>query len=192
MVSDKHFVQNIGAHVDNPKTYKIILAPEQPMGGTDNTNRFLPKEFFRDFLIRKVKQLAMQNGFKIKMPYADRVDKSHSTRTINFYCHMSKSANRKILTNSCPFRAIFKMKMGNLRQQREAWIKKQTGRRQVKSEEEYLDDFKTNSDDVVSLVKFVDWQKVFELHKLFNLHNHEMINYSTLQTVSHPLADTVL
>lgn len=40
-------------------------------------NRFLPKDFFRDFLIRKVKQLAMQNGFKIKMPYADRVDKSH-------------------------------------------------------------------------------------------------------------------
>ncbi len=33
----------------------------------------------------------------------------------------------------------------------------------------------------------IDWGKVFELHKLFNLHNHEMINYKTLQTVKHPL-----
>jgi hypothetical protein len=82
---------------------------------SDSVNRFLPKDFFRDFLIRKVKSLATANGFKIKMPYADRVDKSHSTRTINFYCHMSKSANRKILTNSCPFRAIFKIKMGYLK-----------------------------------------------------------------------------
>ena len=88
------------------------------------------------------------------MPYADRVDKSHSTRTINFYCHMSKSANRKILTNSCPFRAIFKMKMGTLKQLR--------------------DDLGAGNE------RQIDWSKVFELHKLFNLHNHEMINYKTL------------
>jgi len=44
-------------------------------------------------------------------------------------------------------------------------------------------------EDITALVKFVDWQKVFELHKLFNLHNHEMINYSTLQTVNHPLTE---
>ena len=74
-------------HLDNPKTYKIVLQPEQQENdgvqhiqetdGGISMNRFLPKDFFRDFLIRKVKQLAMQNGFKIKMPYADRVDKSY-------------------------------------------------------------------------------------------------------------------
>lgn len=111
MISDQDFVSNVGHHLDNDKTYRIVLAPET----SGENNRFLPKDFFRDFLIRKVKSLAMQNGFKIKMPYADRVDKNHQTRTINFYCHMSKSANRKILTNSCPFRAIFKMKMGCLK-----------------------------------------------------------------------------
>ena len=125
----------------------------------------------------------MQNGFKIKMPYADRVDKSHSTRTINFYCHMSKSANRKILTNSCPFRAIFKMKMGCLKSQREAWVKK------VGLERGFGDENAVSCDsDIISLLKFIDWQKVFELHKLFNLHNHEMINYSTLQPVNHPIS----
>ena len=134
MINDKQFSQNLEMHLDNPKTYKIVLQPEQQdndgmqhvqeADGGMQMNRFLPKDFFRDFLIRKVKQLAMQNGFKIKMPYADRVDKSHQTRTINFYCHMSKSANRKILTNSCPFRAIFKMKMGCLKQQRELFVKK--------------------------------------------------------------------
>ena len=63
--------------MDNPKTYKIVLQPENDNLDSTSSNRFLPKDFFRDFLIRKVKQLAMQNGFKIKMPYADRVDKSH-------------------------------------------------------------------------------------------------------------------
>lgn len=89
---------------------------------------------------------------------------------------MSKSANRKILTNSCPFRAIFKMKMGCLKQQRENWIKNHKALNYEESDTE-----------IINLVKFVEWEKVFELHKLFNLHNHEMINYNTLQTVKHPL-----
>lgn len=49
----------------------------------------------RDHLVTQIKQLAITKGFRVKMPYADRVDRS-GTRTINFYCHMSKSANRKM------------------------------------------------------------------------------------------------
>jgi len=45
--------------------------------------------------VSKVKAIAIQKGFQIKMPYADRLDKNH-VRSINFYCHMSKSANRKL------------------------------------------------------------------------------------------------
>ena len=41
------------------------------------------------------------------------------------------------------------------------------------------------------MVSCIDWQKVFELHKLFNLHNHEMINYKTLQTVRYPLGQQI-
>jgi Fe2+ transport system protein FeoA len=41
------------------------------------------------------------------------MDKNH-TRSINFYCHMSKSANRKLagmgIHEGCPFRLIFKLK----------------------------------------------------------------------------------
>lgn len=170
-MGDSDFVKNVGQHLYCEKTYKIVLEPERTETVDGGLNRFLPKDFFRDFLIKKVKSLAMSNGFKIKMPYADRVDKSHSTRTINFYCHMSKSANRKILTNSCPFRAIFKMKMGCLKQQ--------------------IDEVKHKCSDFIQLLQTIDWQKVFELHKLFNLHNHEMINYKTLQTVKHPISSTV-
>jgi hypothetical protein len=46
------------------------------------------------------------------MPYADRVDRS-GTRTINFYCHMSKSANRKMSheqQQGCGFRVMYKLK----------------------------------------------------------------------------------
>lgn len=47
------------------------------------------------------------------MPYADRMDKNQ-TRSINFYCHMSKSANRKLagmgISEGCPFRLIYKLK----------------------------------------------------------------------------------
>ena len=54
-----------------------------------------------------MKQLALIKGFRLKMPYADRVDK-HGNRTINFYCHMSKSANRRLKGEGCPFRMTFK------------------------------------------------------------------------------------
>ena len=42
----------------------------------------------RDHLVSQVKQFALQKGFKIRMPYADRVDRA-KTRTINFYCAQS-------------------------------------------------------------------------------------------------------
>lgn len=138
----------------------------------------------------------MENGFKIKMPYADRCDKQQKTRTINFYCHMSKSANRKVLTNSCPFRAIFKMKMGYLKQQRDIWVKTKKDEcdrtkheMAFKSEGDASYHYFRKDDDLISLLNSIDWTKVFELHKLFNLHNHEMINYKTLQTVKHPLVE---
>ena len=54
--------------------------------------------YLREFLVSKVKNIALEKGFRIKMPYADRLDK-FKTRTINFYCHMSKSANRKLGAN---------------------------------------------------------------------------------------------
>ena len=65
----------------------------------------------REYLVSKVKNIALEKGFRIKMPYADRLDK-FKTRTINFYCHMSKSANRKLGPNQqgCQFRAIYKLK----------------------------------------------------------------------------------
>ena len=119
MVSDHDFFSKVEQNMNKESTYRITLQPEPTLckngDSGEMVNRFLPKDFFRDYLIRRVKQLAMENGFKIKMPYADRCDKLQKTRTINFYCHMSKSANRKVLTNSCPFRAIFKMKMGYLK-----------------------------------------------------------------------------
>lgn len=47
------------------------------------------------------------------MPYADRIDRQ-KTRTINFYCHQSKSANRKLCGDSgfqgCGFRVMYKLK----------------------------------------------------------------------------------
>lgn len=46
------------------------------------------------------------------MPYADRVDRA-KTRTINFYCHMAKSANRKLVSDGfqgCNFRMMYKLK----------------------------------------------------------------------------------
>jgi hypothetical protein len=54
--------------------------------------------------------MALDKGFKLKMPYADRIDK-HQTRTINFYCYLSKSANRKVGCNGCPFRIVYKSKL---------------------------------------------------------------------------------
>ena len=54
--------------------------------------------YLREYLVSKVKNIALEKGFRIKMPYADRLDK-FKTRTINFYCHMSKSANRKLGAN---------------------------------------------------------------------------------------------
>ena len=67
--------------------------------------------YLREFLVSKVKNIALEKGFRIKMPYADRLDK-FKTRTINFYCHMSKSANRKLRPDQqgCQFRAIYKLK----------------------------------------------------------------------------------
>ena len=79
MIADSEFFENVSEYMAKESTYKIILQPEPTAckGGFSGemVNRFLPKDFFRDFLIRKVKQLAIQNGFKIKMPYADRCDK---------------------------------------------------------------------------------------------------------------------
>jgi hypothetical protein len=43
-------------------------------------------------------------------------------------------------------------------------------------------------DELHSMLVSIDWNRVFELHKLFNLHNHEMIDYNTLETIKHPLA----
>ena len=67
--------------------------------------------YLRDYIVGKVKKIALTKGFRIKMPYADRLDKL-KTRTINFYCHMSKSANRKLGASSqgCQFRVIYKLK----------------------------------------------------------------------------------
>lgn len=67
--------------------------------------------YLREFIVQKVKKLAIDKGFRIKMPYADRLDKN-KTRTINFYCHMSKSANRKLGSGQrgCQFRVIYKMR----------------------------------------------------------------------------------
>ena len=53
----------------------------------------------RDHLVMQIKQMAQGKGFKVKQPYADRVDRA-GTRTIMFYCHMSKSANRKMINET--------------------------------------------------------------------------------------------
>lgn len=66
----------------------------------------------RDHLVQQIKQLAVSKGFRVKQPYADRIDRQ-GTRTINFYCHMSKSANRKLsLENQqgCGFRVMYKLR----------------------------------------------------------------------------------
>lgn len=66
----------------------------------------------RDYLVTQIRQLAMTKGFRVKQPYADRIDRV-GTRTINFYCHMSKSANRKMINESqqgCNFRIMYKLK----------------------------------------------------------------------------------
>jgi hypothetical protein len=66
----------------------------------------------RDHLVQQIKQLAVSKGFRVKQPYADRVDRA-GTRTINFYCHMSKSANRKITHENqqgCGFRVMYKLR----------------------------------------------------------------------------------
>lgn len=109
---------------------------------------------------------------------------------------MSKSANRKVLTNSCPFRAIFKMKLGYLRGMRDQWIRDNRdsqfgltdGEADAAVKENCSEPYMPRTqEDLASMLTSIDWNKVFELHKLFNLHNHEMIDYRTLQTVKHPL-----
>ena len=59
MISDLEFFDNVAEYMAKESTYKIILVPEPTAckGGSTGeiVNRFLPKDFFRDFLIRKVK-----------------------------------------------------------------------------------------------------------------------------------------
>lgn len=46
------------------------------------------------------------------MPYADRIDRG-KTRSVHFYCHMHKSANRKMTSEvfeGCGFRLMYKLK----------------------------------------------------------------------------------
>lgn len=81
LLMDEEFTASVCEHMAKESTYKVLLQPEPTAckgvvaGKSEVVNRFLPKDFFRDFLIRKVKQLAIESGFKIKMPYADRCDK---------------------------------------------------------------------------------------------------------------------
>jgi len=63
LISDSEFFENVSEYMAKESTYRIILQPEPTAckGGFSGemVNRFLPKDFFRDFLIRKVKQLAV-------------------------------------------------------------------------------------------------------------------------------------
>ncbi len=64
--------------------------------------------------------MSRQLGFEVKMPYADRVDKANSVRTMNFYCSMSKWANRRGHGRfDCPFRAVIKINFKALQEMAE-------------------------------------------------------------------------
>jgi len=109
--------------------------------------------------------MALQKGFRIKMPYADRLDR-HNTRTINFYCHMSKSANRKLSASNqegCPFRAIYKLKS--------------------------LKSLKEECRDEADGFSRVD---LFELYKLEPCHNHRLSSTANTSSCSnsHPSHET--
>ena len=130
ILEDSSFINELGNNITSDQIFYVQLAPEPTIsksseGRSEVVHRFLPKDFYRDYLIQKIKALALTNGFKIKMPYADRCDKHHRTRTVNFYCHMSKSANRKVATNSCPFRAIYKVNMNYLKENRDLFVAKE-------------------------------------------------------------------
>jgi hypothetical protein len=63
----------------------------------------------REELVRRVKQMAEKRGFKVKLPYADRIDKNQ-IRTINFYCQKFRSmlTKQNVPFSPCPFRLTYK------------------------------------------------------------------------------------
>ncbi len=80
-------------------------------------------------------------------------------RTLNCYCHMSKSANRRTSTHaSCPFRAIIKL---------DAKVILQAGRDETK----------------------ISWEKAVKVTKLNWVHNHPMINFESGEVESYASQD---
>ena len=65
----------------------------------------------REELVFLVKSLALNRGFKVKLPYADRIDKNQ-IRTVNFYCQKFRSLFGKTSLPHvpCQFRLTYKTK----------------------------------------------------------------------------------
>mmetsp|Transcript_3670 Transcript_3670/g.5526 ORF Transcript_3670/g.5526 Transcript_3670/m.5526 type:complete len:166 (+) Transcript_3670:784-1281(+) len=119
--------------------------------------------------------MARELGFELKMPYADRVDKAKSVRTMNFYCSMSKWANRRGHGRfDCPFRAVVKINFQALQEMAEDPELKEIIARPDLPEVERTQFFK-------HLFAKIHWEEVVGVNKLFWIHNHDMIDFSKMR-----------
>eukprot|EP00347_Sterkiella_histriomuscorum_P008610 403344437 len=126
----------------------------------------------RDLLVQKVKDIGLEQGFKVKMPYADRLDKNQA-RTVNIFCHHFKNSHQQQLIQQQHLlgRNIQKVQSGQLNQSGCSFriMYKSKPIKIIQEDNNQQEEQKDSNNK-----RFMVVRQEYFIHKYNQFHNHEL------------------